>query len=147
MNRRASRKVAATFALLFAAGAILVLLDPRSSSVPAGSEGEALVERAWREQRSDVWVEVEGRVIRLLRDDTRGSRHQKFLIELAGGHTLLVSHNIDLAPRVPVEVGDRLSVRGEYVWNDRGGLLHWTHHDPQGRTAGGWVRLQDETYR
>jgi hypothetical protein len=147
MPSRSARRVATAVVLLFAAGVLGVLLDLRSASVPGGAEGVDAVERAWRERQSDVWVEVEGTVSRLLRDDTRGSRHQKFLIELDGGHSLLVSHNIDLAPRVPVDVGDRVSVRGEYVWNDRGGLLHWTHHDPAGSTAGGWVRLRGETYR
>ena len=63
------------------------------------------------------------------------------------GHTLLISHNIDLAVRVPVHIGDRVDVRGRYEWNDRGGVIHWTHHAPQGRRPGGWIRHHKRTYR
>lgn len=90
-------------------------------------EGRAQVAAAFREGRSDLIVGVEGEVVHLLPDDEEGSRHQLFLLELEGGQTLKVSHNIDLAPRIPLEKGDRVRVRGEYEWNDRGGVVHWTH--------------------
>ncbi len=111
----------------------------------AGAGSEA-VERAFRERVSGVWVEVEGTVERTLADDREGSRHQRFILRLASGQTLLVAHNIDLAERVPLREGDRVAVRGEYEWNERGGVLHWTHRDPRGRRRGGWVRLGEETY-
>jgi len=110
---------------------------------PDGGSVESLFDR----ELSDRWVEFEGRVVRLLPDDNQGSRHQKFIVELASGHTVLVSHNIDLAPRVELARDDRVQVRGEYEWNDRGGVVHWTHRDPQGRIAGGWVRLRGREYR
>ncbi len=109
--------------------------------------GDAAVEQAFSARRSDVMLEVEGRVARTLADDLVGSRHQRFVIELNSGRTLLISHNIDLAPRVPLREGDAVEVRGEYEWNDRGGLLHWTHHDPRGRRPGGWIRHDGESYR
>lgn len=109
--------------------------------------GEIAVVAAFRERRSGLVVEVEGTVERELEDDLRGSRHQRFVLRLFGGHTLLIAHNIDLAPRVPVASGDAVAVRGEYEWSERGGVLHWTHHDPGGQRAGGWIRHGGREYR
>lgn len=97
------------------------------------------ISRAIAARESGFMVTVDARVSKLLRDDREGSRHQRFLIELDDGQTLLVAHNIDLAKRVEIEVGDPVRVRGQYEWNDRGGLLHWTHHDPDGDHPGGWI--------
>lgn len=105
------------------------------------------VEAAYAAQRSGVWVEIGGQVMRVLSDDNEGSRHQRFILKLASGHTVLVAHNIDLAERIPVSRNDPVSLRGRYEWNDRGGVVHWTHHDPQRRGAGGWIRYRNETYR
>lgn len=93
------------------------------------------------------WIEGSGFVRRLLTDDDDGSRHQRIIIQIPGGATLLIAHNLDLADRVPVGLGDRLYFRGLYEWNDLGGLVHWTHHDPMGEEDGGWVRFRRTTYR
>ena len=90
---------------------------------------------------NDTWVELNGTVSRLLADDLQGSRHQKFILTI-GNRTVLVAHNIDLAKRVPIKVGDEVGVRGQYEWNQQGGLVHWTHHDPQNRHSGGWIEWQ-----
>ncbi|MFT7289239.1 MAG: hypothetical protein ACI87W_003368 [Halieaceae bacterium] len=111
------------------------------------SAGNATLERAYREHRSDVQVQGEGRVVKVLADDTRGSQHQRFLLEIPSGLTLLVAHNIDLAPRIArLSEGDLVGFYGEYEWNDRGGVIHWTHHDPRGKHAGGWLEHRGERY-
>nr|MDJ0793073.1 DUF3465 domain-containing protein [Woeseiaceae bacterium] len=92
------------------------------------------------------WIEVTGFVRRLLHDDNDGSRHQRFIIDIGDGWTLLIAHNLDLAKRVPLGMGDRAQVRGMYEWNELGGLVHWTHHDPQGIEDGGWVRYRRKVY-
>ncbi len=98
-------------------------------------------------QQSGVQVTGAGTVSRLLADDNDGSRHQRFILDLASGGTLLVSHNIDLAPRIEaLRVGDSVSFNGVYEWNDRGGLVHWTHHDPQGQHEAGWLRHDGRVY-
>ena len=107
-------------------------------SAPSTKSAER-IERAFAKRESGFMTTVEARVAKTLRDDNDGSRHQRFLIELPNGRTLLVAHNIDLAERVPIARGDMIQVRGQYEWNDRGGVLHWTHHDPDGDHEGGWI--------
>ena len=89
-----------------------------------------------------------GTVVRVLSDDNDGSRHQRFILRLAGGRTLLIAHNIDLAPRIPgIREGDTVEFYGEFRSNPQGGVIHWTHHDPQGRHPGGWLRHNGRTYQ
>ena len=109
--------------------------------------GNGTVEAAFAAQRSGVWLETGGEVARILSDDNEGSRHQRFVLELDGGHSVLVAHNIDLAERLPLARHDRVNLRGRYEWNERGGVIHWTHHDPDGRGPGGWVELDGRVYR
>ena len=90
-------------------------------------------------QRSGVMVSTIGNVTRILKDDNDGHRHQRFLIIIPSGLTLLVAHNIDLAPRIPLELEDQVSIYGQYEWNNKGGVLHWTHHDPDKKHPEGWV--------
>jgi hypothetical protein len=92
------------------------------------------------------WIEDSGFVQRLMSDDDDGSRHQRFVIKLSNGQTLLVAHNVDLADRIPLSLGDRIRFRGVYEWNDFGGMVHWTHHDPLGVEDGGWVRYRRKLY-
>lgn len=81
-----------------------------------------------------------------MHDDNDDSRHQRFIVDIGDRQTLLIAHNLDLASRVPVGLGDRVVVRGMYEWNDLGGLVHWTHHDPLGIEDGGWIRFGRRTY-
>ena len=89
--------------------------------------GARQVSEAYRNQQSDVMIEgVVGVVETILSDDLEGSRHQRFIVRVASGQTVLIVHNIDLAPRIDsLRVGDRVTVKGEYEWNDRGGLIHF----------------------
>jgi len=97
--------------------------------------------------RSGDQVRGSGRVTRVLSDDNEGSRHQRFIVEVSPGRTLLIAHNIDLAPRVQsIRAGDTVSFFGEYEWNDRGGVIHWTHHDPRGSHVGGWLEHKGRRY-
>lgn len=147
-GRRSRSPLAVALMIAVAAGALLLhRLDVVPASPAGGGDGEAAILQAFHQHTENLPVEVEGRVQRLLADDLTGSRHQRFILRLDGGHTLLVSHNIDLAQRIPLRADDRVRVRGRYEWNERGGVIHWTHHDPQGRDPGGWIRLGDRTFR
>jgi len=106
------------------------------------------LQHAYDNKTSNLQVEGSGVGKAILRDDTKGSRHQRILIELSTGQTILLAHNIDLAPRVEnLNKGDEVAFFGEYEWNDKGGVIHWTHHDPQNRHVAGWLKHNGRTYR
>jgi hypothetical protein len=100
------------------------------------------------ERRSGVQTQGKGVVIKILPDDNQGSRHQRFIVKLRSGQTLLIAHNIDLAPRLStLRKGDTVAFYGEYEWNPKGGVIHWTHHDPSGRHEPGWLKHNGRTYQ
>ncbi|EKF9757040.1 DUF3465 domain-containing protein [Vibrio cholerae] len=108
---------------------------------------DAVLQQAYLSQQSDLQVQGFGQVSKVLPDDNDGSRHQNFILKLNSGQTLLVAHNIDLAPRIPnLKVGDSVEFYGEYEWNKKGGVLHWTHKDPQNRHAHGWLKHNGQVY-
>ncbi|MEL6353473.1 MAG: DUF3465 domain-containing protein [Cyanobacteria bacterium J06627_28] len=110
--------------------------------------GSKAVADAFKNQQSDLIVEnVPGTVESILPDDTEGSQHQRFVIRISRDMTLLVVHNIDMAPRIDdLRKGDRVSVTGEYEWNERGGLIHWTHKDPRSTHQDGWIDFNNVRY-
>jgi hypothetical protein len=119
-------------------------------AVPASvsSASDETIARAFQEQRNGLQVEGAGIVRRVLADDNDGSRHQRFILQLGSGQTLLIAHNIDVAPRVPgIREGDSVRFFGEYEWNDQGGVIHWTHHDPDGRHVAGWLEHGGRRYQ
>lgn len=147
MKRRDLRRL--LFVVLAAAAGWLsneLRHPPVDQTRPARSDSQGGIEAAIRARRA-AWVEASGRVAKLLPDDLHGSRHQRFLVVLAAGERVLIAHNIDLAPRVPVRAGDTVRFRGQYEWNERGGVVHWTHHDPQQRRRGGWLELAGQRYQ
>ena len=102
----------------------------------------------YKNRQSNVQVKGAGKVIRILSDDNQGSRHQKFILKLSSGNTILISHNIDLAPRVnSISKGDTVQFYGEYEWNNKGGVVHWTHRDPNGHHIGGWLKHNGSIYQ
>ncbi len=106
------------------------------------------IQQAIDAHQSDLQVEITAPVIKVLRDDTQGSRHQRFLIQLPSNDTILVAHNIDLAPRIDkLKEGVSISIYGEYEWNKKGGVIHWTHRDPANRHPHGWIKYQGKTYQ
>jgi len=118
---------------------------PAPPSAAPAPWGAAVLE-AFNARRSGVEVEATGVVARRLADDRKGLPHERFILRV-GDLTVLVAHNTELAPVVPVAVGDTVEVRGEYEWNQLGGVIHWTHRDPDGRHAPGWIRLRGRLYQ
>jgi hypothetical protein len=126
----------------------------KSKTISLGRLGGSLqgdqltIKEAYKKKLDDVFVEDSGEVIKLLKDDTHGAQHQRFIIKTSNGKTVLVAHNIDIADRInSIRIGDTVTFRGEYVFNPKGGILHWTHHDPDGSSVGGWIEHEGKTYK
>lgn len=107
-----------------------------------------ILQEAFEQQQSDMQIQGEGVIIRLLSDDLVAPRHQRFIIRISPQQTLLVAHNIDIADRVQnLQVDSSIEFYGEYDWNTEGGVIHWTHHDPDGNHTDGWLRYSGTTYQ
>lgn len=112
-------------------------------------------EKLARAGKSNVPVESAGIIVKVLPDDTEGDQHQRLLVAVGpdaakdtrDAPTILIAHNIDVADRVPARAGDRVKFRGIYMANDRGGVVHWTHHDPAGKHADGWIEVAGKRYQ
>ena len=119
-----------------------------TSSCGAVVTGNATVERAYAQHLSAVEVTAQGTVTRLLADDTGPSgTHQRFIMQVSGSsQTLLIDNNVDIGKRAPVTTGDDVTVHGEYVWNDQGGLVHFTQHDPVHTHEDGWIEVKGVRY-
>lgn len=103
--------------------------------------------KAFANKQHDLQLKGGGKVIKLLPDDNKGSRHQRFIVKLNSGQTLLVAHNIDLAPKITsLKKGDFVAFYGEYEWTNQGGVMHWTHRDPAGRHQDGWLEHKGKRY-
>ena len=106
------------------------------------------LQRAFENRQSDLQIQGKGEVIKVLRDDTKGSKHQKFIIKGSSGPSVLVAHNIDLAPRLnDLRKGDTVEFYGEYEWNAKGGVIHWTHKDSRDHHISGWLKYNGKTYQ
>lgn len=118
------------------------------SKTPTAGKNDRVLREAFDNRRSNVQVQGGGTVARILPDDRDGSPHQRFILRLNSGQTILIAHNIALAPRIPeLQVGDRVDFYGEYEWNAQGGVIHWTHDDPQGRHVAGWLKHKGRLYQ
>lgn len=103
--------------------------------------------QAFEKKQSNIIVIGSGIVIKILSDDLKGSRHQRSIVNIEERLTLLISHNIDIAPRIDtLQKGDRITFKGEYEWNRQGGVVHWTHRAPQKKHPDGWIKHKGKLY-
>ena len=117
-------------------------------SISSVKDDTARIAQAFAQQQSNVQVHTSGQVKAILRDDNEGSRHQKFILKLQNGQTVLVAHNIDLSPRIQnLQKGDTVEFYGEYEYSQQGGVIHWTHLDPNKRHTDGWLKHNGQIYQ
>ena len=152
-------RLLAAAAMLVAAAGIAACARAPSGGAPEGAavtptagagvkSGDEILARAYEDRLDELQVKGQGVVVRLLADDDEGARHQRFILRLASGQTLLIAHNIDVAPRVEgVRVGDTVAFKGVYEWSEEGGTVHWTHRDPEGEHEAGWLLHDDRVYQ
>ncbi|MEM1435130.1 MAG: DUF3465 domain-containing protein [Pseudomonadota bacterium] len=166
------KKILSTLAALAIVGlAALFDIDLDALRNPAGSDGDktatgtpqtaprraaktsdttpssGAVAQAFAERVSDRILVDSGRVIKVLPPDNDGKPHQRFIVQVQPRLTVLVAHNLTLAPRIEnLRAGDRVRFKGEYEYSAKGGVVHWTHHDPKGWREGGWVEHQGQRY-
>ncbi|MDE3112955.1 MAG: DUF3465 domain-containing protein [Chloroflexota bacterium] len=129
--------------------AIVVCVVALATVCGPTATGNAGVEQAFAQRRSNVEVTATGRVERLLADERGASgMHQRFIVTLDGAtQTVLVDNNVTIGERAPLAAGDAATIHGEYVWNAEGGLIHFTHHDPEHTHEGGWIEVRGTRYQ
>lgn len=133
-----------TSAALLAAG--LLLAGCAAQTAPSDSA----VCNAYNAAQSHVEVVADGSVTRVLGIQSgRVSPHEGFLMKLGSGCDLVVrvEVNTDLAGTFPIASGDPVTVKGEYEYYSRGGVIHWTHHDPRFRHEAGFITIGGKTYQ
>ena len=105
--------------------------------------------RAYADGRSHVEVQTRGTVVRVLGDRVGPSgEHVGFLIRADDlpRRLVRVEVNEDLTGPVAVRAGEPVTLRGEYAYDSRGGVIHWTHHDPRHRHPDGFVLIGGHRY-
>ena len=123
-----------------------------AATTSSGGDDNGAIYDSWRAGRSHVEVTASGSVARVLGVRSgRSGAHEGFLVHLTGssgrGLTVRVEDNVDLTGPIPLEPGDAVTLRGEYIFDRRGGIIHYTHRDPRGRHPDGFVRVGDRVYR
>ncbi len=124
-------------------------LETPSPGIPSVAQHSGVsVQSAFRAQQSDLQIQGDGVVKKVLADDRKGLQHQKFILQVGPEQTVLVAHNIDVASRLPgIKRGDRVEFYGEYEWTTQGGVIHWTHRDRSGRHENGWLKYNGKKYQ
>lgn len=164
LGRKSSKRTKPTLALL-AFAVLLALINSFNQYQLTHAEGQdvdlpelhsqdgalgtdVLFAEAFRNHQSDIQLSGVGKIKAILPIDNNGIRHQKFLVELEIGQVILIAHNIDVSSRIEkLRQGEEIEFYGEYIWNEKGGVIHWTHHDPKGRHPDGWIKYQGRVYR
>ena len=102
---------------------------------------------AWEKRQSNILVEAEGQVVLELPDLEDIKTVQRFMVSLENGHRVMIVHDLDVAPRVPVSVFSEIRFKGEFDWTQAGGMIHWTHRDISGKREGGWIEVLGQRYQ
>ena len=147
MKKKGRRPVFLTAVIVFVS--VSLVAGWTWHSIPAYSfkAGNHVAAKAFYEQRTGMMVEVSGQVVRVLDAERSDSGFQWFQMRTPNGQHFLVGHSNGISGSIPLRSREDVTVRGEYEPNDLGGVLHWTHHDPNGDHPGGWIEVDGKLYR
>ncbi|MGI8847132.1 MAG: DUF3465 domain-containing protein [Candidatus Dormibacteria bacterium] len=126
---------------MFAGGACALLI-----SACGGVNNQALYDASRNHAVTEV--SVQGTVTHLQADSTSSvdGPHQRFNIDVGHGLTCQVIHNLSLAPRVPVQTGNTVTVKGQFEPDPAGCVIHYTHHTTSSHHESGYIELNGQTY-
>ncbi len=86
-----------------------------------------------------------GGVTRVLRDGHGASGPHERFVMLVDGVDVEIDHNLTLAPRAPVQVGDEVTVHGQFEPDPGRPVIHYTHH-ATGSHESGYLKVRGHTY-
>ncbi|HEX3457960.1 MAG TPA: DUF3465 domain-containing protein [Candidatus Baltobacteraceae bacterium] len=97
--------------------------------------------------RTPAWVDFSATVCsppRYFYGSRSHAMHEAFDVQTTSGRIEVVD-NVSIAPRCPVQSGDRVEIRGEMVHDrNRSPIVHWTH--PRHHHNDGFIRLDGKVY-
>ena len=96
---------------------------------------------------SGFMTEVSGNVTRILAAGTDRGGSQDFVIQLENGQSLLITHKSSARKKIPLAVGDRVTVRGEYAWSETGGTIKHTKRDLSSARRHGFIEHDGKRYQ
>ena len=108
--------------------------------------GEAVVEKAFYDRQSDLMVEVTGTVFQMASQNASNAGYQEFRMKLPSGQLLTIVHENKKGQRLPLEANDTVTVRGQYYWNELGGIIKGTQRDKSMERMHGWIEHEGVRY-
>ena len=104
--------------------------------------------RAYQERVSGLQLSVSGKITHVFPSPETGDQHQKFIVQLDAGQSVMVIHNRALGSAIDgLLEGETIEVFGEYQWDQGGGIIRRTHQDPASHRQAGWVKYKGRIYR
>jgi hypothetical protein len=119
---------------------------PLPGSKPFPSKRYLTVGEAYKQHANNRPLILDhGTFVRFLPPDLKPPCHQLFIIKMDSGPEVKVAHNSDVAATIPdsVSKGDRLELKGEYIYEPGGGVVHWTHHADGGSHEPGYIIVEN----
>lgn len=108
---------------------------------------DAQIIQAQSQQARKVELTVTAPIKKMLREEDYREPHQRFLLMLSNGTTVLVANDLQYGTYAPVQEGNVVRIHGEYIWNERGGVLHWTHKSDEPRHESGYIDFNGMRYQ